>query len=224
LDEGRTFRNGLDFWSIDISLGLVVNMDQLLSELEHAALEAFQISADRHHSESIYCAALYTSGEYGYVYDTISTQEGLNRVAEHYLRKGSFDNFEKAVHDLKWSPCDSPYHLENEHLFEKCNQLLREIWGSLRKQPERDSDSVYRDVHSVFVKVLKKVRSSNIFPSDCLITLLAGDQSNEVRVVNSEEINSQAVCHAFASELMLNNDRLAKLRANRWPSDDSYEP
>ena len=199
-------------------------MDQLRIELEQAALEAFRRSAAQHRSETIYCAALYTSGEYGYVYDTISTSEGLDQVAERYLRKRSFDNLEQAVRDLKWSPCDSPYHLENEHLFERSNELLSQLWNAVRQNSACDSDRVYREVHSVFVDILKTVRSSNIFPSDCLITLLAGDQSNEVRVVNSEEVNSPSICRAFAAELTLDANRLASLRETRWPSDDSYEP
>ena len=199
-------------------------MDQLRNELERAALEAFRGSAAKHRSERIYCAALYTSGEYGYVYDTVSTREGLDQVARHYLQSGSFVDLEQAVRGLKWSPCDSPYHLENEHLFERSNVLLSQLWNAVRQDSERDSDRVYREVHSIFVDVLKTVRGSNIFDSDCLITLLAGDQSNEVRVVNSEEVNSPSICRAFAAELTLDTNRLARLRATRWPSDDSYEP
>jgi Domain of unknown function (DUF4303) len=206
------------------TLGLIGIMDQLRIELEKAALEAFRRSAAQHRSETIYCAALYTSGEYGYVCDTVSTVEGLDQIAKNYVRKGSFENIEQAVHDLKWSPCDSPYHLENEHLFERSNALLSQLWNAVRQDPEGDSDRVYREVHAVFVAVLKTVRGATIFAPDCLITLLAGDQSDEARLVNSEEVNSPSVCRAFEAELTLDINRLASLRTMRWPSDDRYKP
>ncbi|WP_295856934.1 DUF4303 domain-containing protein [uncultured Xylophilus sp.] len=199
-------------------------MDQLRIELEKAALEAFRRSAAQHRFETIYCAALYTSGEYGYVCDTVSTVEGLHQIAKNYVQKGSFENIQKAVRDLKWSPCDSPYHLENEHLFERSNALLSQIWNAVRQDPAGDSDRVYREVHAVFVDVLKTVRGSNIFAPDCLITLLAGDQSDEARLVNSEEVNPFSICRVFEADLTLDAKRLARLRATRWPSDDSYEP
>lgn len=210
--------------SLYIELGHTGIMDQLRIELEQAALEAFRRSAAQHSSETFYCAALYTSGEYGYVYNTVSTYEGLDQVAKDYMRKGSFESIEQAVHDLKWCPCDSPYHLENEHLFERSNELLSQLWNAARLDSEGDPDRFYREVHSVFVDVLKTVRSSNIFAPDCLITLLAGDQSDEARVVNSEEVNSPSVCLAFEAELTLDINRLTSLRTTRWPSDDSYEP
>ena len=199
-------------------------IDELRSALESATLEAFRRSAERHRDERIYCAALYTSNGYEYVCDTISTFEGLNLVAKEYLSRRPLSTLEEEMRKLKWSPCDSPYHLENEHLFVESTRLLDEIWLSARQDTEHDSDRAFREIHVVFVEVLRKVRASGIFNSSCLVTLLAGDQSNEARVVNSEEVNDSVVCRAFEAELDLDADRLAKLRAARWPSDNYYEP
>jgi Domain of unknown function (DUF4303) len=199
-------------------------LDELRNELEKATEKSFLLSVERHRLERIYCAALYTSSGYGYICDTISTFEGLNLVAHDYLKKKPGSTLDSLLPELKWSPCDSPYHLENEHLFNKSNELIESIWRSVREVSDQESDRIFREIHTVFIDVLKKVRAANILPQECLIVLLAGDQSDEARLVNAEEINDPHLCRALGLELSLNADRLAKLRADRWPVDDSYEP
>jgi hypothetical protein len=198
--------------------------DELQSALQQASLEAFRRSADRHRNETIYCAALYTSSGYEYICDTVSTMEGLKTVAEKYVAEGHNSNLVDAMRDLKWSPCDSPYHLENEDLFLHCSHIIEDIWKSVTGGADEESDRVYRELHDVFVGVLRVIRASDIFDSRCIITLLAGDQSHEARIVNSEEINPPDVAQALIRDVNTDAAHLARLRANRWPTDHYYEP
>lgn len=201
----------------------MINVDLFHAELERASLEAFRTSTEQHRGEQIYCAALYTSSGYEYVCDTLSTAEGLDRAAEEYLIGRPLGTKAQAVRALKWSPCDSPYHLENEHCFERSSRLLDSIWAEVRRQPDKDSDLLFRQIHDVFIAVLKTVRASNVFAPGCLLTLLAGDQSNEARIVNAEEVNAAELCRTLEAELEVDSTRLSRLRSNRWPSDGFYE-
>ena len=198
--------------------------EQLQDALERAAFDAFKQSALRLRGETFYCASLYTSDGYGYVCDTVSTIEGLKTVAERYFGDGSYRTLEETMQRLKWSPCDSPYHIENEHLFTECNRIIDEIWGAIDFKNEEEADRAYRELHTVFVAVLRKIRAANIFDPKCVITLLAGDQSDEARVANTEEINPPEVSRALLADLKVDGEHLARLRKNRWPTDNYYEP
>lgn len=192
-------------------------------ELERAALEAFRASVALHSCEGIYGAALFTSGGYDYVCDTVFTLQGLNIAVDEYLTIRPSRSRSDAVRALRWSPCDSPYHLEHEHYFDRANRLLDEIQSRARTQPDDVSDRIFREIHGAFIAVLKTARASGVFPPDCLLTLLAGDQSNEARIVNSEAVNDRLLCRALEADLDFDSDRLDRLRSNRWPSDGFYE-
>jgi hypothetical protein len=198
--------------------------EELAESLNSAALEAFSRSAKKHRDEVIYCAALYTSDGYAYVCDTISTLAGLRRVAAEYVAKGSYATLEAAAHALKWSACDSPYHLENDGLFTEADRLIGEIWKAVEGKGEDESDRVYRELHEVFIAVLKNLRSSGILPTDCIITLLAGDQSYEAIVANTEEVGGERASRPLFEDLEIDAGRLKSLRTNRWPVGGFYEP
>jgi hypothetical protein len=197
---------------------------RLESALESAALEAFRRIAQAHASEGLYCVALYTSSGYDYVCDTANTAKGLANLVEASVGQGSKKDAESAEEAYKWSPCDWPYHLANENLFERSNELLEEIWTGMDTVSDEDSDRAYIAIHDVFISVLRKIRSSGIVPEDCLVTLLAGDQSDEARIANAEEINPPELVARFLPDFRLNAVRLARLRTNRWQQGESFEP
>jgi hypothetical protein len=146
---------------------------ELESSLEEAALEAFRRLSSAHSAESFYCAALYTSDGYTYVVDTANTSKGLEDLVEASIARGTRSDVPSAIEAYKWSPCDWPYHLANEELFERPNKLLRDIWSSLRSASEAESERGYVRIHEIFVSVLRKVRGAGLLPEDCLTSTWA---------------------------------------------------
>lgn len=197
---------------------------QLVISLEEAAFEAFRRMAKAHASEGMYCAALYTSSGYDYVCDTVNSAKGLGDLVDASIAQGSETDPKSATNAYKWSPCDWPYHLENEDLFQRPNELLDDIWEAMGAAPDGESDRAYIAVHEVFISVLRKIRSSGIVPDDCLVTLLAGDQSDEARVANAEEINPPELVAKFLPDFRLDAVRLSRLRSHRWEQGESFEP
>jgi hypothetical protein len=197
---------------------------ELERDLETASFEAVRRTVAAHADEALYCIALFTSSEYGYVCDTANSAEGLDGLINAGLAQGHYVNRSDASSAYRWSPCDWPYHLENEDLFQRPNELIEAIWRSLDGAPQAEADRAYIAIHGVFVSVLRRLRGSGLVPDNCLLMLLAGDQSDEARVVNAEAINPPALVARFLPDFVLDPARLTRLRANRWPQDGFFEP
>ncbi|CAN7261466.1 DUF4303 domain-containing protein [Acidovorax sp. LjRoot129] len=196
----------------------------LESTLERAAFEAFRRLAEAHASDHIYCAALFTSSGYNYVCDTANTKKGLHDLAEASIARGLHTDLASATDAYKWSPCDWPFHLANESLFDRPNELLEQIWQTARGASEEDSDRAYIAIHEVFISVLRKIRQSGLVSDDCLVTLLAGDQSDEARVANAEKINPPDLVAKFIPDFRVEANYLARLRTDRWQQGEDFEP
>jgi hypothetical protein len=193
-------------------------------QLEAACFEACRRTVAAQAHEDLYCIALFTSSGYEYVYDTANSATGLEGLVEAGLAQGHYTDRAEASKAYRWSPCDWPHHLDHEDLFQGPNELLETLWRSLDGAPQEDSDRAYIAIHGVFVSVLRKLRHSGLVPEGCLLMLLAGDQSDEARVVNAEAINPPALVAAFLSDVDLDAAHLARLRADRWPRDGFFEP
>jgi hypothetical protein len=193
----------------------------LLDVLEPTMLAVCRSSLEKHAGEHFYGVALYTSGEYNYLVDSIATTEGLGWVARKYLQdkyyQENWGTLEVAARELKWSPCDSPLHCEFDGMFAAAQDVLDAIW----KAVDRDSDDIYMKtcelIHDTCIAVMTKVRASGLFDEDqVLFNLLMGDQSNEERLLNAEALNSESVLARFRSELVIDDEQLENLRVNRW--------
>lgn len=185
------------------------------------ALDVFRASAEKHAGEHYYSVALYTSGKYGYLVDTVSTNDGLRQVANKYLKDGRYQDESGTLHaamkDLKWSPCDSPHYCEFKGRFNRANELLDSIWQAVDDNADDQFLTTCKDIHEICIVVLAKVRDSGIFRKDQVVfNLLMGDQSNEERLLNAEALNSVEMVDRFRSELEIDDDRLDDLRKTRW--------
>jgi hypothetical protein len=180
-------------------------LQQLVDELESAMITACLGSIDKHQGETFYSVSLYTSGEYGYFFDSIATLEGLKCAAERYLDNEEFRDewktLAKAMRELKWSPCDLPYHCEFKKNFARVNQMIQEIWQSVE-----DSDEAFLEtcegIHEAGVVVLSSIKNSRIFdPHDVVFNILKGDQCDEERVAIAAHLNSKEVVERFKLDL-----------------------
>lgn len=195
-------------------------MNQELHDKLFATMtEVSRASLERHSGERFYSVAIYTSGEYSYLIDSLSTSAGLERVAARYLEDSYYQSqwgtLDDAMRELKWSPSDSPYHEEFGRKFNDVDEILNTIWDAV----DQDSDGAYRDtcreIHETCLEVLRQLRQTGLFPEEVVFNLLMGDQSDEERLLNAEAINPPQVVKQFQSELEIDPDQLEALRQNR---------
>jgi hypothetical protein len=201
------------------NLIMFTHLRDLLTKATTKTVEAI---AKKYGSSGIYGFALYTSGDYRYVIDSFSTRDGLTKVATKYLSEESYQEewgtLEVASRELKWSPCDSPHHGEYDRNFNRTNEELEAIWADVDDDSEDAYIETCRQIHEVFTDVLKGVRQSGVFPGSVVLNVLMGDQSDEERLLNAEQLNPKEVLQAFASELQCDPDQVESLRETRWQS------
>ena len=195
--------------------------EQLLEVLEPVMLDVCRASVEKHAGERFYSVALYTSGDYVYLVDSISTVQGLAKVADEYLLKKCYQDEwstrEVAMRQLKWSPADSPYHCEFDARFADVQEVLTSIWQAVDEDSDTGFRNTCRQIYETCVVVLKKVRDSDLFHNDQVVfNVLMGDQSDEARLMNSEDVNPGDVVDRYRQDLHIDDQVLAELRATRW--------
>lgn len=193
----------------------------LLDLLQPSLFSAAQASLERHRGENFYGVALHTSSGSRYLVDSNFTTTGLRAVASEYLQmdryRDDWKTLDVAMRELKWSPCDSPYHAEFACHFDEVNEVLDAIWSKVDLDSASDFLKTCRAIHETAVAALVALRDSGLFPKDQVVfNLLMGDQSNEDRYLNAEQINSQAVLASYRSELEIDKNLLEYLRLSRW--------
>jgi hypothetical protein len=201
-----------------------MQLDLLAIALQSALVEAVPRTLLRHADDPVYGYGLFTSSGYAYVSDCVFTENGLLKVVARYQEKKFYPSHEEAMRKLRWSPCDSPFQLENGEVFRRCSGILYRIWEEALLLSDEEGDRIFRDIHEVFISAICMARNSWSFPKGCIFSLFAGDQSDAARLVNAERINSTELCIRFQAELdYVEPRRLAALRANRWAPDVGYE-
>jgi len=195
--------------------------NQLLNALESTMLDVCRASLKRHAGEHFYCVALYTSGEYGYLVDSMSTTEGLELVARRYLEDKTYQDkwgtLDVAMRELKWSPCDSPFHCEFDGSFDRVSQILDSLWQAIDDDSDEANMRTCKEIHETCIAALSKVRDSGLFiKEEVVFNLLMGDQSDEERLLNAEAVNSKPVIDSLRKELEIDEDQLEQLKENRW--------
>lgn len=182
--------------------------DAFRSELTAATLRAAREAVARFGSERIYSFALYTNGEYNYLFASVSTQAGLERVARHYLEKPDFqrrwETLDVAMAQLKWSPCDSPHHVALEDGFAAAQAQLDMLWDAIEVEDvdDEDFDDEWGDddyshlcsfVVQASAEALDGVRRAGIFDEGVTFNILMGDQGEDERLLYAAALNDTAV-------------------------------
>jgi Domain of unknown function (DUF4303) len=204
----------------DITLDFSDMYPELCDAITTEMLAVCRASVEKHAGEQFYSVALYTSGEYLDIADSIATTEGLTKVTKEYLQdkyyKKQWGTLEVGMRDLKWSPCDSPYHCEFEN-FVQTAQILNVIWQSVDEEADGAVLRTCQKIHEACIAALQRVRDAGIFRQDQVIfNLLMGDQSDEERLLNAESLNSPDMLKQLCSELDVNQATLESLRRDRW--------
>jgi len=112
--------------------------EHLAKELYTTAMTDFCYALKKYPDEHFYSAALFTCAERSYVVVSVSTLEGLEKVAREYMTEypddPEYSTLESSMQSLKWSPCDSPYHADFMDHFDSLRAclLIQEFVGSSR--------------------------------------------------------------------------------------------
>lgn len=185
------------------------------SELTAATLHAAREAVARFGAERIYSFALYTSGEYNYVFASVSTQAGLEQVARRYLDKPDFrrmwGTLDVAMAQLRWSPCDSPHHVALEEGFAATQAQLDTLWDAVDDDVDDEdfddeaTDDDYSRLCDVVVQAcaeaLQAVRGAGIFHAGVTLNILMGDQGDDERVAYAAALNEPVAAERLCAEL-----------------------
>lgn len=176
--------------------------DTLLATMQRVCRKSLQT----HAGEQFYCVALYTSVDYAYIVDSLATDRGLRIMAERYLEdprwKERWVSVDNAMRELRWSPCDSPWHCEFSAEFDAVQDVLDSIWADVDMESESEVLSTCDEIYNHCLNVLNSIRDSGLFDRDRVIfNILQGDQDDVSRVLSAEKLNSGDSLAAFRREL-----------------------
>ena len=197
---------------------------QLTDELTNALKAVVADAKQRLAGQTIYSIAIYTSGEYSYVIDSVMTLEGLSDVAKDYLKddryKQEWGTLDTACAALKWSAPDSPYHEAFAKHFDAAQQTLDAIWQQKGESNDPYAIAHLYHIHEAIAAALRRLAASNSASNDNVTyNILMGDQSDEERLLNAENLNPEPIANALRRELDIDSDSLAELRRSRWKAD-----
>ncbi len=162
--------------------------------------------------ENIYSLALYNSGDsWGYLFPTVSSVVGLHEVATDYKEKKYYQDqsIRELEADLKWSPCDSPHHINYESTLEeseKTLQQIEEIMGEYWDNNQEDKcEKLHQNLVQICLKVLMQLDTEGVFNaidrSSFVLNLLNGDQSDEERLERAKILNPKQIFNKYKTEM-----------------------
>ena len=167
--------------------------DTLLIRLGESLQDAIRQSWTRavaHHSgEQIYAYILYTEPLLGYALPSFNSEESLARIADK----------DYAVEELRWSPPDWEYYLENEQLFGNVQSILEE----LDAQRDYDNDRIWQRRWRVFVESLLDLDRNELngigeSRNAITVNIMWGDQDTVAHVQSARELNPMPSYLRFA--------------------------
>jgi len=180
-----------------------IDRNGLRATLLNEVCSAWEVLHQAHPRESFYSFGIYTTELVDYLMVTASTEEGLSAVTAKYWSNNGGD---PALHrsSLRWSPCDSPLHVEGQGLLARSEAIRRQGPDPYEDSPE--SDEAVSMVFDLAVEILRDLDSEGLFGSDfgrsrLVLCVWKGDQSNEERVGYARALNPKAVATRFATEL-----------------------
>lgn len=175
---------------------------QLVNDLRNAC-DQF---TSKHVGDRLYSVALYTNGEYSWVGDSFSTDVGLAQVANKYLADDYYRDKWKtestAMAELKWSPCDSPYHNEHLDCFDASNAVIDDIWNNVAPDSDIEYDQTCQMIRVTCLSAIKELRTAGYFDGhDVVLNLLMGDQSDKERIENASVLNPPEAVARYRKEI-----------------------
>ena len=204
-------------------------LSPVFAKLEETIAQEFEASCTtiiaNNPSLHLYSLGLYYHG-WNYMLPTFSSEEGLVQVAKSYAIDSGAD-IELEKDSLRWSPCDSPHHGEDEleYMMPKTEALLEDL-SSLTdmadpmyeqyewSQAYTDDHELYYDfiselyekfestVISAMNRIWKNKSLSDFFiANNCALTLNAGDSSYEDFISHIKKLNNKKIVQQLTQEI-----------------------
>ncbi len=153
---------------------------------------------------------LFTAGSLGYLLPTAMTEEGLDRVVSAYQAKSHYANEprERLRFSLRWSPSDSPLHLEGKEHFNDVAAMMNGISSTIRgidTDNDWDEFNVFvNQVKAAICDVLKALDHEGVFGvgqsrQRVFVTLLMGDQDDSILRIG-RSLNPPSTVTQFVKE------------------------
>jgi hypothetical protein len=177
--------------------------DDLAVTLAAAARRAFTEARRLRPDEVFYCYALYTDGVASYIVPTCSGDRALRETA---------GQDPSAIEELRWSPCDSPYHELGAEEFAGVDRLL-----AARPDPYDEDEETEADVRfEACFQALASLDAEGFFGRGAerdrvIVTVLQGDQGVASRLANARRLNPPAAVERLADHLRLLEERWERL-------------
>jgi len=208
-------------------------LEELDDTLKQATLRVVEKALSQLNPDEVYGFALYTSGDFQYLTDSLFTESGLNTVTHKYFDKYDWfreqtGTYEEGKRRLRWSPCDSPQHLFAEEEFNRPAELLAALWRPIEDIPdpytesnpyERLCDSLCRAIEICMLRSLVHLRQSAILTDSTVLCLMMGDQSNEMRLAYAEILNTPATVALFRQQLQEIDEAELDVCRSQIPTD-----
>lgn len=175
-----------------------------------ACRKSFAEIRANHPGESFYCMGLFTCGSYSYLLPTAMTEEGLNLVAQKYRSNPRYadQDLDRLRFDLRWSPCDSPLHLEGSEHFSDVESAMREISETIYSididRGWEEFEEYIRQVTDTICEVLSELDREGVFGAGLIrqktfVSILMGDQDDSILHIG-RRLNPTATFEQFENE------------------------
>ena len=155
------------------------------------------------YTEDVYGVALYSTALVDYLGCTIFTEQGLEKVVAQYRSQDSYrdESVEQLRRDLRWSPCDSPHHMERLEIFEPLDAAAADWSARLRELEDPDFSA---EVDAAYARLLDGVLAfrNRSLParSEIVTTMFWGDMSEEELLAFVRHCNPADVADAFEAD------------------------
>lgn len=174
-----------------------MSSSRLLSLLTNDLRAAWEGLRRARPTDAFYVFGLYSTEEVAYLTVTASSQEGLSEVARQYVARTGED-FAHLVHQLRWSPCDSPLHAPDDADFGASSQEVERL---------RAEGAAPEEILDVAVDALRALDGEGVFgpaaTRELVLGIWFGDQSDESRLDFVQRLNPPAVAERFRRESQL---------------------
>jgi Domain of unknown function (DUF4303) len=165
---------------------------ELTTALTTASRRAFTAVRRRRPDEVLYCYALYTDGAASYIVPTCGGERALREAAGPDPR---------AIEELRWSPCDWPYHELGTEEFADVDRIL-----AARPDPYDDDAGAEASVRfDACFEALAGLDAESFFGcgaerDSVIVTVLQGDQSDSSRLANARRLNPPAAVERLTGQ------------------------
>jgi hypothetical protein len=199
--------------------------------------QGFQLLKDRHKNETFYCFAFYSHGSLSFLYPAASSEEGLTRVAQHYINHHPKPYGQVSLADmrtsLRHSIADSPLNEPDLMLpiFEEVCDLawkrsseLNDIWSNLADQIGEDPAFELIQPHEdqfmeTCFSVLRQLDGEGMFGTGLerehvVLNFLMGDQSEFE--TSALAVNPKHIVERYLAEIQAGYAIAKRIHSDRY--------